>query len=394
MASTPTRVSAFRGLNNVTDPVRLGLPWLVQADNVDITSTGGAARRAGFSLALAGSTTSIYATEDDEHLYLVQGGALSEVNDDMTLRPLATGLARVMHWTEFNREPLFTSGDRAGIVTANGVLPWRLPVPNEPAVSVGVGNLPAGQYRVCCTFVLDDGRESPASTAAVVTVAAGSSLQITNIEQTSGARTRLYVAPADSTIFQLAAEAAATSATWNAAPEQLGQELTTDGLEPLPDEIDHIVHWKGRIYAAQYLPEQDQSVVWRSEPLAPHLWNLQDGFFMVNGRVHDLAAHESALVVCTSTRLYAYTADSLTELAGYGTPPGEPCALDGKRLLIWTLRGLCQFPEFANLTERRISVAPGVRATASVVEQDGQTRFIACLHAGGKPFNQRKEVSP
>ena len=174
----------------------------------------------------------------------------------------------------------------------------------------------------------------------------------------------------------------------------LGAELLTDGLAPLPTGVDVIAEWRGRIYAAQYLPEDDKTVVWRSEPLAPHLWNLSEGFFMVPGRVHALAPNDAALVVTTDRAMHAYTPEGLALLAPYGTPPGLPWAMDGKRTLIWSARGVCQFPEFTNLTASRVSVAPGLEAGAAVVEIDGQTRFIACLQAGGNPFNQRREVSP
>ena len=44
-------IKEFRGLNNVTDPLRLGLGWLATADNIDVTDTGSIIRRKGYSLA-------------------------------------------------------------------------------------------------------------------------------------------------------------------------------------------------------------------------------------------------------------------------------------------------------------------------------------------------------
>ncbi len=93
-------------------------------------------------------------------------------------------------------------------------------------------------------------------------------------------------------------------------------------------------------------------------------------------------------------RYDALLRQGLALLASYGTVPGLSWALDDKRTLIWSQRGLCQFPEFTNLTASRVSVAPGLQAGAAVLELDGQVRFLACLNAGGTPFNQRREVSP
>ena len=384
-------IRSFKGLNNTADPVRLGLQWLTRADNIDITDSGGIQRRAGYALQVPGAPSALYATRDETRMYVVEGGELRQILDDLTPRALAAGLGRETHWAEINDQVLYVSGEVAGVITADGaVLPWRLPVPAEPrATAAQGGQLPAGQYRVCCTFVLADGRETPASPAAEIVLEQGDRLHIDQIDQWPGARTRVYIASAGSTAFQLALGDAGPSATWTLGPEALGQELMTDGLDTLPVGVGPIAAWRGRVFAAQYMSEQDQSVVWRSEPLAPHLWNLSEGFFLVPGRVLALAPHEAGLVVGTDKALQAYTPDALTRLADYGTVAGLPWAEDGNRLLIWTQRGLCQFPEFANLTERRMSVAPGTHAAAAVLEMDGQVRFVACLHAGGNPFNQR-----
>lgn len=383
-------IREFKGLNNVTDPVRLGLPWLTVVDNVNVTDSGAVVRREGYALGMACEPTSVYATRNQERCYFVDGGDLRELQDGMSASTLAIGLARETHWTELNDQAYFVSGDAAGIVRADGaVLPWRIDPPAEPVLSVVAGGaLPVGRYRVACTVALPDGRESAASSAAEVEIEAGHSLRVSGIEQRADAVTRVYISPANSTVFQLASGVAGVQLNWNSGPESLGQELQTDGLDALPRGVGPIAEWSGSIYAAMYLPEQDQSVIWRSEALAPHLWNLSTNFFMVPGQVLALAPHDSALIVGTDRAIHAYSADGIAGLADYGTVAGMPWALDGKRLLIWTKRGLCQFPEFSNLTERRISVAPGSHAAAAVIEAGGQVRFVASLHAGGRPFNR------
>ena len=66
----------FRGLNNVTDPLRLGLSWLAQADNVDITATGALRKRAGYTKPFSGVLSGAYATLDFKRLYVVDSGVL------------------------------------------------------------------------------------------------------------------------------------------------------------------------------------------------------------------------------------------------------------------------------------------------------------------------------
>lgn len=127
-------IRAFKGINNVTDPLRLGLSWLTHADNVDITESGGVQQRTGYALAQAGAPTGIYATQDEARLYVIDGGELRQVQDDMSVLPLAQGLGRDAWWAEINDQVLFVAGDAAGIVTAEGeVLPWRLTTSMSPS---------------------------------------------------------------------------------------------------------------------------------------------------------------------------------------------------------------------------------------------------------------------
>ena len=51
-------IDSFNGLNNVTDPMRLGASWLTLAENVDVTDSGGLVRRNGYELERSGSFAS------------------------------------------------------------------------------------------------------------------------------------------------------------------------------------------------------------------------------------------------------------------------------------------------------------------------------------------------
>jgi len=158
-------------------------------------------------------------------------------------------------------------------------------------------------------------------------------------------------------------------------------------FDPLPVSTDVIQFWKGRMYAAQYMPRENQTVIWYSEALGFHLWNLNSNFIILPGRVEMLAPHDAALVIGTDARVYAYDGTKLDQLADYGVVAGQHWAADGERILFWSLRGLCAFAPFTNLTERQISVAPGVRAGGCLVRAGGQKRYLSVLQQGGSPFN-------
>lgn len=377
-----SQIKYFKGLNNVSDPLRSGLAWLTVADNVFITDTGGIEKRDGYSQVSSGAYTGVYTTKDFQRMYLVDGGSLKTA-DGVVLK---TGIsAAPMFWTEINDQVFFNNGVDSGVILAdNTVLVWRWAGPFAPVVAAVTGTLPAGTYQVRVTTVLADGRETGTSDASEITLGEGQALQISGL----AARSNVYIAPANSTVYQLAGANTSSSFVWNSGPEYLGRDLLNAFLDPLPTDATVVQEWKGRIYAAQYLPGEDQTVVWFTEPMGYHLFNLNSNFFIVPGRVEMLAPHDKALVVGTRTKLFAYTVQAIEELADYGVVPGQHWAADDDRLIFWTARGACSALPFTNLTERQVSVAPGVQAGGTIVRSGGQKRYVVALHQGGAAFNQ------
>ena len=382
-------VSAFKGLNNVSDPLRLGLAWLAQADNVDITDTGAIEKRAGYRKTLAGTFTGAYSTIDFSRLFVVDGGVLKAMTGPGAATPLRAGLDPApMHFTEVNDQVFYNNGVDAGVILPdNTVLDWSWSAPAAPVVAAVTGNLPAGTYRVRCTFTLADGRETGAGQGADMTLTEGQALQVSQVPYRAGCVTNTYLAPADSTVYQLAHSGHASAFVWNASPDALGVDLRGDTLEPLPRGAHVIQAWRGRLYAAQYFPQDNQSALWPSQPLGYHLFDLAGDFMLIPGRVTMLAPHDEALLIGTDARIHAFDGNTLSELAPYGVVPGWHWSRDDARLLFWSTRGLCAALPFTNLTERPMSVAPGLQAGGALVQQDGHKRYLVALHRGGTAFN-------
>lgn len=379
-------ISTFRGLNNVSDPLRLGLGWLAQADNVNVTDTGAIKKRNGYSLSQSGTFTGAYATIDFQRLYVVDAGTLRTYEGAV----LATGLSSApMYWTEINDQVFYNNGVDRGIIRAdNTVIPWEWAVPGTPTLASVTGSLAAGTYQACFVFTLPDGRLTGSGEVALIELAAGSALQITSIPQIAGTTTNVFIAPANSTVFQHAGSPRGSAMVWNANPDALGVDITTMFLNPLPDGTDVIQAWRGRIYAAQYFPNENQSVVWCSTPLGFHLFDLDADFFMVPGRVTMLAPTEDALIVGTNERVHAYDEKSFVTLAPYGVIAGHNWAVDDDRTIVfWTQRGACRALPFSNLTEKQVSVAPGTSAGGTIVRSGGQKRYVVALQQGGLAFN-------
>jgi len=375
-------ISAFKGINNVSDPMRLGMKWLAQADNVNISDTGAISKREGYALNRAGAFTGAYNTLDFSRLYLATDSTIQDFVGTIIYTMLAPG--KTVHWCEINEQVFFNNGVDTGIILPdNSIIPWGWTAPTAPSVAAVTGNLPAGLYQVRCTATLPDGRETGASEAAEITLAEGQSLQLSGL--TPG--NNIYITPANSEVYQLAGRATSSAFTFNASPDALGRDLLNNFLDPLPFGSDVIQAWRGRVYASSYMASENQSVVWFSEALGYHLFNLNQNYIIVPGKVEMLAPHDSALVIGTDAKVFAYDGQKLDTLADYGVVAGQHWARYDSSILFWSLRGLCAFAPFANLTEKQISVAPGIRAGGCLVRQDGQARYVASLQTGGTAFN-------
>lgn len=295
-------IKTFKGLNNVTDPLRLGMGWLVTADNVNVTDAGAIEKREGYVLAKLGAFASVYTTKDFARMYMATASQI--VTFDGTVVATLTAPSP-MFWAEVNDNVYFNNGTDSGVIAPdNSVSLWR-----DAPVSEGAG------------FIGDDG------------------------------------------------------------------EVQDVLFGTLPLGTDVIQHWGGRMFAAQYFPSENQTAVWMSEPMGYHLFNLDSGFFLLPGRVLMLAPHDKALIVGTDSHIYAYDDQKLETLADYGVVPGQHWSEDSGQTFFWSTRGTCSAMPFANLTEKQISVAPGVRAGGCIVNSGGQKRYLAVLQQGGSPYN-------
>ncbi len=399
------RTSSFAGLNNVDDPLTIGLEHQVQADNVDITGAGKMVRATGHRLALtASSCTGAYGTKDLRHLYMVDAGTLYEVfPPSMTKVALRSGLSSGdMFFEEVNGVVFFTNGTDYGLINGQGAQPWGIPNPDTPTLTIGNGgSMLAGVYQVVCTLVDSLGLESSNSGVAVATLTADDGrIQITNIPQVTGYTTNVYVTERDDAVFYLLQEDAGVSLTYF-DHQNLGRELPF--WNQAPPRGSQPAFFAGRLYLAEYFPEADATAVWRSLPLHYHHYDAGGEGIMVPGQVVQMGSSiethftgnerltqrgvADALIICTDREIHSWDEDQLVKLASYGSVPGHHMAPVHGKVYFWTKRGLCRALPFENLTESTVSVPPGLSAGASVIEKDGTRRYVVALHKGGDAYN-------
>ncbi len=383
------QVSRFKGLNTAMDLLRMGVDWLTQADNINITDTGGMVKREGYDRTQTGSITSLYGTIDETRMYGVVGGVLKSLTRTAAVSLQTLTSTAMMHWSEINDQVFFNNGVDRGIIEAdNRVIPWAWTPPSAPNLLAVAGSMPAGLYRVAVTFTLPDGRMTGASEPVGIELDGSQALQLSAIPQVAGYTTNVWICPANSTVFGLAARNAPAALVWNASPDSLGRELQHADAQPLPAGCDVIQAWRGRMYAAQYFPELGQSAIWQSKALGFHLFDVHKDGLMVPGRVLMLAPHDAGLVIGTDRAIHAYSGEAMSLLAPYGVVPGQHWSEDeDKTVIFWSSRGVCRALPFLNLTQQNVSAAPGIRAGGAIVRQGGQKRYLAAIQQGGSAFN-------
>jgi len=389
-------IKEFRGLNTVGEPSRDGVSWLGVADNVNITRTGAIERRTGYTQIASANCVGAFSTKEHDRAYVATTTGLHAFDGASLQLIAALTSSQYPYWAEVNNDVYFHNGTDALVIRqGKPVIPWAW----TPLGAVGLrktsGTMPAGTYQVRASRLLPDGRETGAGPSASIVLTTPGAIEVYGLPS-DGAR--IYMTAPDGAAFMLAAELppGATSHRINAVADDLGVYAHTAELMPVPANAVAIQHWRGRMYAATYMAAENISVVWFSQPLGFHLFDYAADFLMVPGKVRMLAPTTEALIIGTDKGIHAYSGESLSLLAPYGVVPGKPWAnaeTEGN-VLIWSLRGLCEALPFRNVTERFASVQPGEFVSAALIEDDGHTRLLASLSAGGTAFNPRNRSFP
>lgn len=379
----------FKGLNNVTDPLRLPPAWQTQADNVDITAQGVIQRARGFAHATTNfAITGAYATEDFARLYVVDQGELRQYDANLGYVVRKSGLASdPMHFAEIAGQVFYANGSDYGVIAPDGgVRAWGIAPPGAALARLATGVLRAGVYRITCTLTDATGLESGNGDVVSIAVPDDAQIQL-HVPQVAGFATSVYVTQCDGTVFFLLAANAGADVSYNCTPDALGTELRFWLKDPPRGSMP--APFAGRMYLAEAYPQHDLTMLWPSQPLQYHHFDYSSDGIAIPGTVLMPRACDSALIVGTERALWAWDGTRLTQLADYGVVPGFHASRVGPDLYFWTTRGLCKALPFVNLTEHQISVAPGVAAGATVMERDGQRRYLVALQKGGSAFNAR-----
>jgi hypothetical protein len=389
MPNDPTvNIDKFTGIRNKQQSRRLAPGSLVIAENVDVDNDGGLVKRQGSILSLPASSviTAAFSTRDQRRTFIIDSGLLKLVNEDLTTVVLGTGFSsEYVYWLEAADFVLMSTGHIIDI--NNQVNLWRVPNPETPVVSHATGDLMAGQYQLVITYVDSTGREGGASDIAYFDALENASFSFT--PEYNGYSIRAYVSDANGSVMYFQGEYASGGVTVTST-SLLSSPIDDNQLNsyPAPEECKQLAFFESSVYTAAY--DGIQTAVFSSQPFWWNLFDLRSDHLIIPGRVTVLHGSTSGLVIGTDDEIYVYTAEGvLTRIAEYGVPAGRALAeADDGTFYIHTNQGLCKLFPFENLTEDKLSLAPGDLCYTEVIEDGGYTRVVTMTDGNGAADNE------
>lgn len=362
-------IKQFFGLRN-TSPIR-SIPdnALSAAYDVDLDDAGILTQRPGYTSALSTPITTAYTTLDWT-TYIVSGGSLYLVNEDLSTKYLAPSTATA--FTDFGKV-LFTND---GLRVEDGmVVNIKMPTPDvSPSMKAIKGTRPVGTYSAVFCYVSADGLEGGSSPAASIYLSTPGDILVTPPTPPLGYTTEVYMTECDGTVYY--------------GPE--GEQINPMGLvaNPFPEDVNTLAWHEGKLFVSHALPN-NTTVIWFSSPFHPHIYNTEQDYLIIQGTVLDMASTPQGLLIGTDAAIYIY-GESLEALATYGVIAGRPFTRSPEgTVYMHTQWGTCLGMPFQNLTFTKCSLPPGVQCSTVLRYHDGIEQFVVLTDGTGKPFNAR-----
>ena len=377
-AAPPVEIVEFQGEINTLHARRMPLGSLRSSKNVDLTDGGSVVARNGYALSKAlTAATWAYSTVDQQLSALIDNGTLYRVNNDLTLTSLKSGVSTEDTFQAEVGGDIYTNTGL--IISLNEVNDLRIATPAPPQVIATSGNLPAGTYQFLCTNSATDGREGGVSDVVSVELTDVGGFQVI----TNG---NAYMTQVDGTAFFFVG-----AGTQIIEDFDFGYRLNDVQFNsfPMPENAQRIELFQAKMYCSVFDQISGVTFVFYSKPFHYHLWDIEKDFFVVSGEVRMLKATNEVLVIGSDIEVNAWDGDKLSMLANYGVPRGEPGFVTVAGVAeFWTVRGFCRAMPFENVTQQKVSVAPGTYCATMHIEQNGFNRFIALTDVGGVSNNQ------
>jgi len=398
MAISFSKVLYFLGLRNKADSRRQTKGdnntaiSIYDCENVYLDDEGAFNSREGFFEAMqSGNITAAFAIESTQYGYIVDNGELKKVTSTVNasdgtviktnlmttdLGPVST---KPVEWLEVGTQVFMSTGF---IINNNKLIPWSVPIPNQPSIAVTSGHLPAGQYQLTMTQLMPDGRESGSCEVIALNLQENSGLILQGTDNNI-----VYMTALNGSVFY---EVGMGIQLINSIADLTNRSINKALLlaNPLPPDISKIAFYDGALHCAVYDHVNNQSAVFWSnkQQMLPHIFNyFEDVINGITGEIRMLYGTEDGLLIGTDREILLYDV-GIKKLAGYGVTSGKPLKKDRDgKAYFQSLRGVCVPHPFTNVTGDKFIQSLGGNSSTAIIETEGSQHFVTITDGTGLP---------
>lgn len=301
----------------------------------------------------------------------------------------------VLQWASVGNLAFYAGDDDAGwIVDGIQHRPLRLPMPNQPVISIERGPLKAGMYQVTqCFQHVESGLESPLSPSLNVEVPEGVAILV-HPEPPEGYRSKVYVTAVNHTVEKLLG--VSDGGVLKYAGQALGEltdkrQINTYPLPALP--VAGLAWWEEKLFAAFHDKTTDISTVYFSQRQAYGCFDLEQDAFAVPGEVVQMLGVPEGVLVATDRSIKLVTVEghfaSINPVANYGCKPGRPFGKDQwGDVMVATVRGAAVW-NGSGLVSSHLKHSWDLKDTAHValINIHGVSLGVVLTQDGGDRYN-------
>ena len=403
MAISFSKVLYFLGLYNKADSRRQikgdsGLAISIyDCENVYLDDEGAFNSREGYFEVMQGSSiTAAFAIENTRYGYIVDSGVLKKVTvtplnanantdidqvikTDVVTTVLGNVTTEPVEWLEVGTQVFMSTGY---IINNNQLLDWLVPIPSQPVVTMTLGYLPFGQYQLTMTQLMPDGRESGSCEVIALNLADNCGLALQGTDNCIVYLTE----PNGSVFYEVGTGIQSIESLTDLTSKAINNPLLL--ANPLPQDISKIAFFDGALHCSVYDNVNNTSAVFWSnkQQMLPHIFNyFEDVISGIPGEIRMLFGTESGLLIGTDREILLYDG-SIKKLAGYGVTIGKALKKDRDgQVYFQSLRGVCTFPPFKNMTGDKFIQALGGNSSTTIIEWGGSQQFVTITDGAGLP---------
>ena len=383
-----------RGINNRARNHSVPAGSLRNAINADIDAEGNARRRKGMTKVVSGLTCRDAFGCPSGQFY-VDGTTLKQFTgsaaSDIYAGP--TGSSGAFCWQD--GVVYFSDGVVNFRIVNGSAVDWGITTPAAPQLALTSGALGAGTYTAAIAWVDADGRQSALSAIRSITLTDSQGLIIQGLPGTPATMItapsylRLFLsAPNGEVLYRLTDLAVGSISPYTISVTGLdrGFEAVWQPLG-VPPAGRLIRFYNGRCYIAD-----DSGLIWYSQPLSYHLFNLASDYLFFPEAVTVMEPTDTGIFVATDKQHYflfgAGPEDDgfqLVDRLDYGAPfnNGQHPNFAGGGDVTWqSHRGQIVASgdgSLRNVVEDNAAVDNGSAAATLIREDDGERQFIASI---------------